>query len=1252
MKIRIIKAPLTQYQTKGQVDENSSWIRQILDYEKEHGAPGGTPHSTWGWNKPRGFTQGTDKLFRDNQGKLYKGTGKFNKPKTIEEAEQLFREQYLPDFVNYPLELRKRLADYSYNTGRNVNDLLLYNAGKISLDQLNSPSVFTKEWTDNQAEIEKLYSDPNFISKLDSNKQNVYKTTGTYDVPDPNDSKKTIKTRYSLSNYNPEYDAGWFNRLKIFQKPDTTTNVPAAKPVVTPAVTASPKTSALNTAVNTAVNEVKDLVPKVKPVVTNAITDIKNFIPKVGPAIGNAISDVKQFASTTFKPSAQTPAAPTQQPAATVSLANQPAPVQLTGNSKPSAFSLSAPLGTTAFKPATTPSANNTAASVQPAVATNQTVTASWHPEWDDAETTMPVNPASASTSTQAAASNTTQPARFWHSEWDDEGFDTDPAGPLYQPPAKTKKPLFSKGIANAANDISDVSDAVLMAGSVVDYFGQNKKIKDAERAFRQNQFDNQAISPQFRGNYNINTGRFREDVTRKPNEGMFQMGGEENFANTSNMIKIRITGKPENLEFKYGGQNGYGLDLGQRRVQTEMPKSKADYVSNTIQEVPRYAANIEAEKGETVYGDLDNDGELEHMKIGGKRHSEGGTPLNVPEGSFIFSDTAKMKVKDAEVLKYFGLPAKKGGYTPAEIAKRYDINKYKGILEDENSDDLSKNTAQLMVSNYNKKLAALAMVQEQMKGFPQGMPAVAQQEEGQEEMAMAEYGGYLPKAQVGRVAVWDEDEQKALQEYIKQRYNVEIPINARDTDPNSQRFTLPTVQKSRSGRRVYGDEDWTSADNMSDFAKRQKKFLAENPGWDPTKVGSTEKFQKWYNAERAKKGMKSYFGKGQGFQEVDDEFGEYTFSAPDIEPTEPTKEIVPQSPVGYVCLGLKEDGTPNIQSSPYKDEAALVAAGAYTSAQEAAMSCPNDTIPGKIPTGEIPPPEKVKFLTQDKLGLLGASLFPPQAYLPYVADLPYRQGDLVLEDWLSKAQQRQQTFNTAATTLGQYQPGTAMASNLSFLAGQTGEGVAQDIAQTDSSNVDRANQFMAQELQRKTANDAYNAEAKNKRWEGITTTKQNLDNARRKYTKGIIQAAQNAISNRGYLDMLNKVNPVYNVDPTTFLSYFKQGYGDDKFTTSANPSGGMDWANVRKGYNAAKQTFGPDLTLSEYMKYAAPRTTYSDTDYNGVPDSVRTSMMGQAMPPMYMNGLRLNRFGGTSVRGGVVPPAAMMSSYIGPWDL
>lgn len=797
------------------------------------------------------------------------------------------------------------------------------------------------------------------------------------------------------------------------------------------------------------------------------------------------------------------------------------------------------------------------------------------------------------------------------------------------------KKPLFSDNTIKTANKVSDWSDALLATGAVVDYFGQDKKINDAKSAFRRNQFDETVLSPQFRGNYNVNTGRFRDDVTRKPNEGMFQMGGEENFANTNNMIKIRITAKPENLEFEYGGQSGYALDLRQSSRSNDMRQSKADSVSNTIQEVPRKKANIEAEKGETVYGDIDGDGGLEHMKIGGKRHSQGGTPLNVPEGSFIFSDTAKMKIKDPNVLKYFGLAAKKAGYTPAEVAKRYDINKYKAISEDQNADEMSKNTAQLMVKNYEKKLAYLSMIQESMKGFPQGAPKVAEGYMGEEEqLDQARYGGNLPEYQTrgqnNRVAVWDDEEQKNLQEYIKKRYNVEIPINARDTDPNSQRFTLPTMQNSRGGKRVYGDEDWTSANNMADFAKRQKKFIAENPNWDPTKVGATKKFQIWYDAQRKAKGLNPYFGKGQKFQEYDDNYGEYTFSAPDIEPTE-QPVTTPGTIPGFKCTGRDpQSNLPVIVPGDYADEAQRSAAGAVATKEAAELQCPNTIVPGKVKTN--PTPDKpTGYLTPDKRTLLTAGLIPPQAYTPSVAELPFRQGDLVLEDWLSKAQQRQQTYNTSANTLGQFQPGTALASNLSFLQGQTGEGVSQDIAGVDSRNVDRVNPFMERELQRKSMNDMYNASARDRRYDGMTIAKQNLDNSRRKYLSGITKASNNMWANRMYLDMLNKVNPIYNVDSNSGLSYFKEGYDDSKFRSSAG-SGNMDWASISKGYAEAKKDF-PDLTAEQYMNRTVPKVSYS-YDEDGNPNSVRSNM-----PRNYMQALQ-----------NMNPPTNMYGGQIGPW--
>lgn len=149
--------------------------------------------------------------------------------------------------------------------------------------------------------------------------------------------------------------------------------------------------------------------------------------------------------------------------------------------------------------------------------------------------------------------------------------------------------------------------------------------------------------------------------------------------------------------------------------------------VNETLQPVAREDANLEAEKDEiAVVPEADKSGIPSTYKIGGKRHYQGGTPLNLPNDSFIFSDTARMRIKDPVMLAQFGMPFKKGGYTPAEIAKKYNVNPYKKILADPDADQRQKDTAELMISNYNLKLAKLALLQESMKGFPQGIPAIA----------------------------------------------------------------------------------------------------------------------------------------------------------------------------------------------------------------------------------------------------------------------------------------------------------------------------------------------------------------------------------------------------------------------------------------------------------------------------------------------------------------------------------------------
>lgn len=188
-------------------------------------------------------------------------------------------------------------------------------------------------------------------------------------------------------------------------------------------------------------------------------------------------------------------------------------------------------------------------------------------------------------------------------------------------------------------------------------------------------------------------------------------------------MYNIRIKQLPKN-----GDQRNYSLvDRNDLYIKTN-PVNSDSNVKNTISAVPRDEANIEAEGGETVIGDINNDGFLEHSKIVGKRHTEGGVPLNIAPGSFIFSDTKKLKIKDPEVLSIFGInKVPKGGVTPAKIAQKYPMNNFMNTLKDDKADPISKRTASQMMKNNLEKLGMLALVQESMKGFPDGIPAIAE---------------------------------------------------------------------------------------------------------------------------------------------------------------------------------------------------------------------------------------------------------------------------------------------------------------------------------------------------------------------------------------------------------------------------------------------------------------------------------------------------------------------------------------------
>jgi len=190
-------------------------------------------------------------------------------------------------------------------------------------------------------------------------------------------------------------------------------------------------------------------------------------------------------------------------------------------------------------------------------------------------------------------------------------------------------------------------------------------------------------------------------------------------------IYKVRVTSPPK-AKTGYQVDGSLANDISSFGGADLKLSSKDAVQTKTITKVPREEANLEAEGGETVLT-FDPSGYPLFYEIKGPRHTNNGVPLNLPDDSFIYSDTKSMMIKDPGILKMFDKPIKKGGYTPADLSKQFlTLNKYRGILQDTTSDKIAVQTAQLMIKKAVSKLGALALAQESKKGFPQGIPVVA----------------------------------------------------------------------------------------------------------------------------------------------------------------------------------------------------------------------------------------------------------------------------------------------------------------------------------------------------------------------------------------------------------------------------------------------------------------------------------------------------------------------------------------------
>lgn len=569
---------------------------------------------------------------------------------------------------------------------------------------------------------------------------------------------------------------------------------------------------------------------------------------------------------------------------------------------------------------------------------------------------------------------------------------------------------------------------------------------------------------------------------------------------------------------------------------------------NGTLQPVPREQANIEAERGETALGDFDRDGKLEHMQIGGLPHTEGGTPLNVPDNTFIYSDTKNMRLK-GDLVKFFGKnPDNKKGFTPAEMAKQYDMNKYKAILDDPNADPISKRTAELMTNNYQEKLGQLAFVQEAHKGFPNGIPDVAMEfaqsvMPHNPMMSDKPAQGYAPSGQPQFAFGGDYDP---------------------GVDPYAGgKTTTPTGKSNKFSRDQSYIQQWekmipgiSALPNSEAQGKMYDWMLKNNPDqvrnmWQDyglTNQGKQNKFLYGLTDKgRFKDGVLNNVDNLQQLRSAytDGMFGARQFDPNNVQP--PADYSLDNVHIDPINLG---SGTP-----------------------AAKVSVPSITYPGMTPGdpgsftkdkgnyNELTPDR----WSQEEAGVKASRL---KKYLPYIATPDITTANPTFYDPTRELAAGEESQNAQLMFDAQYgnpQTSRAMASSI---AGQGAANAANVIGKYDNMNVSAANQFSEQEAQNMNNYSMLKAKNDTDLYNGNVIANQQYDNARNMSDDDILKGNINAWNNRSQFEAMNKTNKMYQIDPETGHMVFtptgkdifggaghqqQQGFSKDQYTSLLN---------------------------------------------------------------------------------------------------
>ena len=632
--------------------------------------------------------------------------------------------------------------------------------------------------------------------------------------------------------------------------------------------------------------------------------------------------------------------------------------------------------------------------------------------------------------------------------------------------------------------------------------------------------------------------------------------------------------------------------------------------VANTISAVPRNEANLEAEGGETVYGDINGDGMAEHLVIKGPRHSSGGVPLNLPDDTFIFSDTRSMRIKDPNMLAQFG---KQGGaskssksYTPAELAKQYDLSKYRKMLQDPDSGPLERKTAEIMIRNYTMKLGALALAQESKKGFPQGIPEAArpymeangisdqdlipelaqqqQQQQSQQEEMMEQ--GQEQNSQEEMMEAPEQMEQQMQQPMAQYGYQMD-----EDSMPFNTGYMYPEYDQYPDMETEYAYEGFLpEAQKGTSTKSKSKEQLEKELRKGDAKVTKTKKLPDGTIEITRADGSKVY-AKGEAGEEEDYsgiKAGKVTKLATDKKKYE--KDICAtiknsKKPIAYaIAKGwvsasragdfagcVSEDTTPTGKSEFYELEEPIV---------EKSLDKTDEEIEKKeaIDRGEYVEPDlteapqnlNARWMTPDVVNYYGAMKDKSRIkkFMPYAPRVDLEVPRPTYLDPTRELAQQSEYANLMAQQLGQFTGPQAFASNMSGIQGTGAEQAANTLSRINNANVSASNRFAENAANIRNQEQGINQAAAQRLYDQNTMANQQFLNAKTAADQNIRTAFGTGWKNASNLALTNALYPQYDIDPRSGNIWFQGG----KDLVGEAP--GTTFDKLLRGY--IKQGFSP----------------------------------------------------------------------------